>query len=168
MTANFPGGDELSEAFKQAMRLLAGPVTVITAGVGEEARGLTATAVCSVSLAPPTLLVCVNRAGEAHAAIAAVRCFCVNVLADANRGVAEGFAGRLGLAGADKFGTGRWVTLETGAPALEDALVNIDCEVAEAIDAHTHTVFFGRVRTVRIGADGPPLVHYDRAYRRLV
>jgi flavin reductase len=158
----------LVDVFKQAMGRLAGAVTIITAGHGADARGLTATAVCSVSIAPPTLLVCVNRAGEAHKAIAEAGAFCVNILADANRDVADRFAGRVGAFGGDRFADAAWTPLVTGAPALDGALVNIDCTVAEGIEAYTHTVFFGTVAAVRLGTGGAPLVHYDRAYRSIV
>lgn len=158
---------ELVETFKRAMGLLAGAVTVITAGHGEGARGLTATAVCSVSIAPPTLLVCVNRNGDAHRAIAESGAFCVNILAEQNRHVADRFAGRHGVAGPDKFLGADWLALATGAPALGDALVSVDCTIAESVDAYSHTVFFGTVRAVRLGAAQPPLIHFDRAYRSL-
>ncbi|SON53776.1 FMN reductase (NADH) RutF [Hartmannibacter diazotrophicus] len=155
------------EAFKRAMGLMAGAVTVITAGHNGAARGLTATAVCSVSIAPPTLLICVNKFGEAHDAIAGSGHFCVNILSEADRPVADRFAGREGLAGAEKFSGARWISLASGSPALEDALVNIDCKVAEMVEAFTHTVFFGTVLDVRLGETRPPLVHFDRAYRSI-
>ena len=157
----------LVEAFKRAMGLTASAVTVITAGHGTEARGLTATAVASVSIAPPTLLICVNRDGDAHRAIARFGSFCVNVLAEANRPVADRFAGRQGLVGAEKFQDAGWASLVTGAPALEGALVSVDCTLAESVEAYTHTVFFGTVRAVRLGPAEPPLIHFDRAYRSL-
>ncbi len=157
----------LVDLFKAAMGRLAGAVTIITAGHGTAARGLTATAVCSVSIAPPTLLVCVNTAGEAHRAIVEAGSFCVNVLAEENRKIADRFAGRAGAFGDDKFADGRWSRLATGAPALDDALVNVDCRIAEGVSAYTHTVFFGTVAAVRLGTDAPPLVHFARAYRSL-
>ena len=166
-TVPTPENPELVEIFKRAMGLFAGAVTVITAGRNAEARGLTATAVCSVSIAPPTLLVCVNRSGEAGDAIARAGSFCVNILAAENQGVADRFAGRHGLVGAEKFAGESWSSLHTGAPALDGALVNIDCRVAESVEAYTHTVFFGTVMQVRLGSAEAPLVHFDRAYRSL-
>ena len=162
-----PADAELTGAFKHAMGRLAGAVSVITAGRGEDVRGLTATAVCSVSIAPPTLLVCVNRHGEAHHAIARAGAFCVNVLAEHDRPIADRFAGRHGHAGSGKFDAAEWLSLSTGAPALRDALVSIDCTLAESIDAYTHTVFFGTVRAVRLGPAAAPLIHFDRGYRSL-
>lgn len=165
--AGGPADSGLVDLFRAGMGRLAGAVTIITAGHGATARGLTATAVCSVSIGPPTLLVCVNTAGEAHRAILDAGAFCVNVLAEENRAIADRFAGRVGAFADDKFAAGSWSRLATGAPALDGALVNIDCRIAEGVSAYTHTVFFGTVAAVRLGADGPPLVHYERAYRSL-
>lgn len=157
----------LAETFKRGMSLMAGAVTIVTAGRGDGARGLTATAVSSVSVAPPTLLVCVNKAGEAGNAIASAATFCVNILSHENRAIADRFAGRDGLVGQQKFAGARWSEMESGSPALDDALVNIDCRVVDSVGAYTHTVFFGVVLAVRIGKVRQPLVHFDRAYRSL-
>ena len=75
----------LADGFRDAMSLLAGTVAVITAGGGDQRRGLTATAVCSVAVQPPTMLVCVNRYGEAHKAIAESKNYCVNLLSEVAR-----------------------------------------------------------------------------------
>jgi flavin reductase (DIM6/NTAB) family NADH-FMN oxidoreductase RutF len=105
--------------------------------------------------------------GEAHRAILKAGSFCVNVLGDNNQAIADRFAGRGGLAGAEKFTEEGWGTLTTGAPTLFSALVSVDCEVVETVSAHTHTVFFGEVMAVRVGAQTNPLVHFDRKYRDL-
>lgn len=131
--------------FRTAMRELAAGVTIVTAGSDIGRRGLTATAVCSVSADPPTLLVCINRDAEGHAAITASGAFCVNVIAAEHRGLAERFAGRDGARGAERFDRGEWNALVTGAPVLADALAAFDCRVIQATDWGTHTVFLGTV-----------------------
>jgi flavin reductase (DIM6/NTAB) family NADH-FMN oxidoreductase RutF len=149
------------------MSLLAGTVAVITAGSGEHRRGLTATAVCSVAVQPPTMLVCVNRYGEAHRAISEAGSYCVNLLSEMDQPVADSFAGRSGKAGADKFSDAEWIAMQSGAPALASAMVSLDCEVVEAVEAHTHTVFFGAVRAIHRGKGSAPLLHFGRRYRNL-
>ncbi|MFE4833711.1 flavin reductase family protein [Arthrobacter sp. NPDC056691] len=161
----------LTEGFKGAMGLLAGAVTVITTGIGDTRRGLTATAVCSLSVEPPMILVCANRSGEAREMIWKSGFFCVNVLSGDDQDVANGFAGRSGLSGSEKFTVGNWGTIATGAPALKSALVSIDCELSEKLETHTHTVFLGQVAGLNFNAsteDGSPrvpLVYWDRMYR---
>ena len=161
-----PVADELISDFKGAMRRFASSVTIITAGEGDARRGLTATAVSSVTMDPPTLLICVNRFGEAHAAIDAAGAFCVNILSTEEDRAALCFAGQSEQQGAARFDPFTWSLLETGAPALDGALANIDCRVSETVETASHTVYFGRVVGVRL-AEGRPLVHFDREFHKL-
>lgn len=152
----------LVDDFRAAMRRVASSVTVITSGTGNDRRGLTATAVCSLSMTPPSILVCVNRFGEAHEAIQATGAFCVNILADEDQPVAERFAGQ--AFGTEKFDGAPWTVMTSGAPSLESALASIDCLVSEASQTESHTVFFGRVVGVRLNPEKCPLVHFDRQF----
>ncbi len=155
---------DMAGDFRRAMSLLAGGVTVVTSGHGEHRRGLTATAVCSLSMDPPMILACVNCTGAAHEAIEREGVFAVNILSQADQSISDLFAGRGGERGADKFRDDRWTELATRSPVLTDALVAVDCEVAFAIRLRTHTIFIGRVRDVAVGNDRRPLLHYDRQY----
>ncbi|MDQ0513227.1 flavin reductase family protein [Ancylobacter amanitiformis] len=145
--------------FRAAMRELAAGVTIITAGREDGRRGLTATAVCSVSADPPTLLVCVNRSAEGHAAIRESGAFCVNVIAAEHQCLAERFAGRDGARGAERFEHGEWRALATGAPVLADAVAAFDCQVIQAIDAGTHTVFLGAVTATTVSPQRAALLY---------
>lgn len=148
--AKNPGLAEHVDAFKGAMRLLACGVTIITAGKGEARRGVTVSAVCSVTLEPPTLLVCLNRAGETYKAIRDAGSFCVNLLSSEDEAAALCFAGQTERLGADQFVPFSWIALATGAPALQSALANVDCDICDMIDKGTHAVIFGAVRAVRV------------------
>lgn len=159
--------DPLADDFRAAMRKLAATVTIITAGEGEARRGLTATAVCSMSVTPPSMLVCVNRFGAAHRAITDAGAFCVNILADDQRDVALRFAGQTGEAGEDKFAPHGWTQLVTGAPALDGALVNLDCGIASVTETESHSIFIGAVKAIRFGTAPSPLLHFDRQFRSL-
>ena len=156
--------DTLADGFRAAMRQLASTVTLLTAGEGEARRGLTATAVCSLSVTPPSMLICVNRFGEAHEAMTKAGHFCVNILADDQRDLALRFAGQGGSAGAEKFSEAAWSSLSTGAPALDGALVNLDCEIASASPTESHTIFIGHVKAIRFGDSRSPLLHFDRDF----
>lgn len=150
--------------FKQAMRRLAAGVTIVTTRHGQVRGGLTATAVCSLSIEPPQLLVCVNRSAAAHALIAEGENLCVNLLAHKHHSLAARFAGQTGILGADRFDEGRWGQLKTGAPVLEDALASFDCVVSEKVAASTHTIFIGRVVDVHLRANGRPLLYAGGAW----
>lgn len=157
------GAPELVSGFKGAMRRFATGITIITTGEGEARRGLTATAVSSVTMEPPTILVCVNRQGEAHAAIEANGTFCVSILSAGDGEAALCFAGQAELSSAARFSRFSWSTLSSGAPALDGALANVDCSVCDRVETASHTVYFGRVLAVRL-CDGRPLLHFDREF----
>lgn len=133
-----------SAAFKTAMRRVPAPVTVISAAHRGERRGLTATAVCSVSAEPPQLLVCVNKRVQAHDAIGLAGYFGVNYLSHGQADVAHAFSSPSGAPGA-RFETGDWTEGETGAPLLRDALATFECRVVQAVDGGTHTLYIGEI-----------------------
>ena len=159
-----PPADPLVHDFRAAMRQLAATVCVVTAGEGIARRGLTATAVCSLSITPPSMLVCVNRQGAAHRAITESGCFCVNILAADQLDVAHRFAGNTGDAGESKFAAGHWSRLITGAPALDGALINLDCTLSSDVETESHSIFIGHVQQIRFGDVKSPLLHYDRNF----
>jgi flavin reductase (DIM6/NTAB) family NADH-FMN oxidoreductase RutF len=146
------------------MRQLAAGVTLVTTAHGGHRAGLTATAVCSVSAEPPQLLACVNREAEAHSLLLASGCLAVNLLSAEQHLLADRFAGRTGVMGEARFGAGRWTTLTTGAPVLEEALASFDCHIATAQEAGTHTIFIARVVGVALSPGRRPIVYVDGAY----
>lgn len=153
-------------SFRQGMARLAASVTVITTDGPAGRHGLTATATCSVTDTPPTLLVCVNRNAGAHDVILRNGVLCVNLLSDTHESLSGHFGGgRLPLE--ERFAGGEWTTLATGAPALEDAAVSFDCAVSRSAEIGTHTVIFCEVRAMRLRAASPVLVYGDRAYHRV-
>jgi flavin reductase (NADH)/flavin reductase len=137
-----------AESFKSGMRHLAAHVCLITtAGPDGVRRGLTATAVCSVSADPPTLLCCVNRQIAPFAAIRESGIFAVNVLGVEDRELAERFAGE--IQGEARFDTGVWTALATEAPVLESALAVFDCRLTRLEEVATHGILFGEILAVR-------------------
>ncbi|MGH2340165.1 flavin reductase family protein [Segnochrobactraceae bacterium EtOH-i3] len=154
-------------AFRAGMREFAAGVTIITTGAGAERRGLTATAVCSMSIEPPSLVACVQVTAAAHAEIVRSGRFAVNMLAADQEPLARRFAGMTGVHGAERFDEGNWTTLETGVPVLADAVTAFDCVVIAAIDRGTHTLFIGGVKAVRTDAARPSLIHRSAAFTTL-
>ena len=147
------------DGLKHAMQMAPASVAVITTGANiSEANGLTATSICSVSLDPPTILVCVNREASSHQLISESGRFCANYLDRCQKKIADSFA--LPGTGAEKFE-------RAGARArevdnwikLEGSLANIFCEVAQSIEAGTHTIFIGAVKRISIFEDAVPLLY---------
>jgi flavin reductase (DIM6/NTAB) family NADH-FMN oxidoreductase RutF len=141
------------------MRNHAGGVTVITTGSLGERTGLTATAVCSLSDNPPSLVACVNRSASAYCMIKETGSFCVNLLAEDQGNIANCFAGRAGLKRESRFTVGLWTHLVTGAPALVDAVANFDCRLVNEQETNTHAIFIGLVQEVRMNKEAKPLIY---------
>ena len=150
-------------SLRDAMRHVAGGVSVITAGIGDDRTGLTATSAISLSIEPPTMIVCVNRGASSWPVIQKHRHFCVNVLSSAHRDVAERFAGRGGVKGQERYQGSSWTTLATEASVLDDAVAAIDCAVEEFIERHSHAIVIGAVKAVKLNG-GEPLVYGHGRY----
>jgi flavin reductase len=149
--------------FRNGMSRLGSAVKVVTTtGHGGKRYGFTASAVCSVSDTPPTLLVCINRASSCFHAFKDARYFCVNTLMPGHENIADHFGGRIPTE--DRFSLGNWIQGFTGAPVLADASVSFECEFTNAVDEATHRVFFGRVVQIRQHKSEGTLFYHMRRY----
>jgi flavin reductase len=151
--------------FKLGMRSLAGAVNIITCRHEGHAFGMTATAVCSATAEPPTVLACINRSTTTHEAVDKAEIFCVNVLRHEDRELSGLFSGL--QKGESRFREEQWERLFTGAPVLKNALVAFDCRVVNRMVHGTHTVFLGEVQELLIGRKGKPLLYADGQYAKL-
>lgn len=152
-------------SYRAAMARLAGTVHLITTE-GEAGRaGFTASAVCSVSAAPPTLLVCINRASSAYPVFARSDVLCVNTLSARQRDVASVFGGKTGMA--ERFAAANWTRAITDAPVLEDALVSFDCRIVGRTPVGTHDVLFCEIEAIVEGPVDACLIYADRSYHSI-
>jgi len=153
-----------SQSFNSAMRRLAAGVSLITAESEDGVRtGMTATAVCSVSAEPPTLLCCINRRNASYQTITDGRLFAVNVLAFDDRELADQFARP--IPGSQKFAYGLWGHLQTSAPILESALASFDCRLSHHVEVGTHGILFGEIQAVKVRkVASKPLLYAHGAY----
>ncbi|MGO9417938.1 flavin reductase family protein [Roseiarcus sp.] len=149
-----------SGAFRKAMRTLSSGVAIVACGDGERRTGCTVTALSSLSLTPPTLIVCLAKASSTLAGLREAGAFSANLLAARHEGLAQRFSGRGGLHGSRRFDGGEWATLATGAPVLADAIAAFDCLVEEIIERHSHAIVLGAVVSLQEGADEPALAHW--------
>jgi flavin reductase (DIM6/NTAB) family NADH-FMN oxidoreductase RutF len=148
---------------RRVMGHFATGVTVVTTrDVDGKPYGLTANAVCSVSLTPPLLLICVDKSAESHPALQRSRLFAVNVLALDHEDLSRRFA----VSGGDKFVDVPHRAGITGAPLLEGVLATAECRVVAVHDAGDHTIYIGEVEHVD-ATGGDPLLFFRGQYRRL-
>jgi flavin reductase (DIM6/NTAB) family NADH-FMN oxidoreductase RutF len=151
-----------SDEFRDVISNFASGVTIVT--VMHEGRrfGTTASAVTSLSLEPPMLLICMNKQSETGRAVAAAGRFAVNILGANQADLAERFAQK----GGDKFAgvpttPGKW-----GEPLFVDALATLECRVAEETAGGTHYVFIAEVESGSASA-GTPLAYFRGQFGRL-
>jgi flavin reductase len=151
--------------FRDAMARLGAAVNIITTDGPAGRGGFTASAVCSVTDDPPTLLVCMNRNATAAPRLKANGTVCVNVVAASQKQAAMVFAGVTGCPMEERFEAGSWTILATGAPALDGAVESFDCRVVEIIEKGTHAVIFAEVEAIRFGHMAEAgLIYFDRDY----
>ncbi|KAB2684375.1 flavin reductase [Brucella tritici] len=149
-------------AFRNGMSRLGSAVSVVTTLSGGHRHGFTASAVCSVSDTPATLLVCINRASSTFPAFATASHFCVNTLMSGQEEIADIFGGKRPVV--DRFSVGQWKEGHAGIPVLADASVSFQCELADAVDQATHRVLFGRVIDMRENMEKATLLYCMRRY----
>lgn len=155
----------LADDFRLAMRRLAGGVCVITSLSQGTRLGITATAVCSLSADPPSVLVCVNRRSSLCTALAPGQPFCVNVLSGDQVEIANIFGSN--RAQPERFAGGAWDAFDDGIPFLTDAQCSIRCHVDGSLDYGSHTVFIGKVGMIRVSDRFQPLIYGNGAYHHL-
>lgn len=151
--------------FRNAMSLLTTAVNVITTEGPSGCHGFTASAVCSVTDTPPTLLVCMNQMARSHAHFIENKILSVNVLGAQHEPISNAFASK--LSSEERFKQGSWTQLATGAPILEDALVSFDCEIEHIQEVGTHSIFMCRVVAIKQGQQEDSLVYFNRSYHQV-
>jgi len=153
------------DLFRGTLSSWASGVTVVTSRRGEDVRGMTASAVCSVSLDPPLVLVCVDRSAIMHDFVQNSGIFALNILAREQEDVSRACATRK-VEESRRLAGIPYHTEITGSPVLDGAIAFLDCRVENAHDGGDHTIFVGRVEAA--GArDGEPLLYFRGAYREL-
>lgn len=152
---------KLAQDFRQAMRRVASTVSVITICVEGQPMGITATAMSSLALDPPSLLVCIHRSAFMHGRMTDVSHFGVNVLHRDQEHLAQMFADR--NLRELRFASG-WHLDAAGPPRLPDAQASILCRRIDHHPFGTHSIFIGVVEDVIVRDDVHPLVYVDGRY----
>lgn len=151
--------------FKNAMALLTSSVNIVTTAGMSGRFGFTASAVCSVTDTPATLLVCMNTSSRSHTHFIENKILCVNVLSAQHEAISNIFASKLETE--ERFKQGSWTKLETGSPVLKDALVSFDCQIEQIQEVGTHSIFICKVVAIKQSTQDQGLVYFNRAYHQV-
>lgn len=153
----------LSEAdYRDVVGRFASGVTVVTASMGGSDFGATASAVASLSVDPPMLVVCLNRASATANAAQSAGAFAVNILGEDQADMAVRFAHRQ----PDKFASLSVGRARNGAPLLLDALATMECRIVDKVEGGTHWVFLAAVDHA-VAQPGSPLAYFRGQFGRL-
>src|SRR5262245_44673085 len=116
-------------------------VTVVTTRLGDELFGMTASAVASLSLDPPLVLIAVDKNAQIYKPIKDAGFFALNILSAEQEHLSRRFATR----GPKEFGDLALSTAVTGAPLLEGSLAYVDCRVHDVLPGGDHDIFAGLI-----------------------
>ena len=151
------------EEFRNALRHWASGVTVITTkDLAGNLHGVTVSAFSSVSLAPPLVLICLDKRAGSHHAFVESGQFVVNILGEGQQHISHQFASKL----PDKFADVEFSQTVTGLPLLEGALANLECRLVHSYKGGDHTIFIGEIEDTVV-REGSPLIYYHGQYRSL-
>jgi flavin reductase (DIM6/NTAB) family NADH-FMN oxidoreductase RutF len=149
------------DRFRDVMGRFATGVTVVTATAPEGPVGMTANAVCSLSLDPLLLLVCFDNEARTLPVVRETGRFGVNVLRAGQQDLARLFASK--TPESEKF-AGVPHTVHDGIPVIEDVLAWVGCRLERLIPGGDHTIGIGAVEAAEAG-DGAPLLWFRGSYR---
>jgi flavin reductase len=153
--------------FRAAMARVGAAVNIIVTDGVAGLHGMTASAVCSVSDTPPTLLICVNRSSRMHKALVENGRLSVNVLTGGQQDLSAAFSNK-NIDIAARFAAAQWSDCGHGVPALVGALASFGCTITASMEVGTHSIFVCAVEHLCVGDDGAPgLVYFTRAYHQV-
>ncbi|RBY78869.1 flavin reductase [Geodermatophilus sp. TF02-6] len=143
-----------TDLLKQVNRRFVTGVTVVTAMDGDVPKGLAVNAFASVSLEPPTVMVCVQRTSSTHDCLFRADHLAINILSVDQLDVVNRFA----VKSDDKFSGLDWRPAPNGSPLLDRSSAQMEVEIRERLQASTHTVFICRVVEAAV-TDRTPMVY---------
>jgi len=159
--------NNLQEQFKSGMQLLASTVTIISTNHNGKRAGLAATAVSSLTVDPPQLLVCINQSSRTYEQIKESQHFVVNLVPDTLTDIVNVFSSNMDQE--EKFQTaGNWRKNQKGQPVLSQALASFSCKVSEQVTSSSHAVFFGLVEEIQTDETRSPLIYARQKFSKLI
>jgi flavin reductase (DIM6/NTAB) family NADH-FMN oxidoreductase RutF len=154
-----------AHTFRAVLGRFATGVTVVTARDDEgHDHGMTVSAFCSVSLEPPLVLTCLDRAATLLPRLAQGATIAVNVLSSTQEALSRRFASEVD----DRFDGVGYTRGPRGSPLLDEALASLECRIESLVDAGDHVIVIGRVEHTHVIEDAEPLLYYRSGYGRLV
>jgi flavin reductase ActVB len=151
------------DEFRAALSRFASGVTVVTTiDASGRRHGITVSSFCSVSLEPPLVLICIEKATASHYAFGESLSFVVNVLRLGQEALSEKFASQAD----DKFDGVEFTSSASGIPILAGCLATLECSIEKVLDGGDHSIFLAEVRSARV-SEGEPLLYFHGDYHAM-
>ena len=152
------------DLFRSALgRFASGVAVVTTADANRRPHGMTVNAFCSVSLAPPLVLMCIDRQASMYSVLRETGHFVVNVLSSTQEAISRRFAD---VEDGERFDGIGYQAARRGAAILDDVITYLECDLIRCDDVGDHGIFVGEVEHAVI-LEGAPLLYYRSGYARL-
>ena len=150
--------------FRDAMASLSAAVNIVTTSGPAGRCGITATAVCSVTDTPPSLMVCINRNSAMNPVFQENGRLCVNVLNHEQEMMARHFAGMTDVSMEERFLLEEWQTGVLGQPMLRHALASLEGEVTQVQSIGTHQMYLVEIKQITLSDGGHGLIYFKRNF----
>lgn len=150
--------------FRDAMASLSAAVNIVTTDGPAGRCGITATAVCSVTDSPPTLMVCINRNSAMNPVFQENGTLCVNVLNHQQEQMARHFAGMTDVSMEARFRLESWQQGPLGQPVLCDTLASLEGEIMQVQSIGTHQVYLVEIKQIILSEQGHGLIYFKRHF----
>ena len=158
--------DGSTAAFREVMRGFPTGVTVVGSAYDGKKRGMTVNSFTSVSLNPPTVLICIMKESGCHSIIGKSGVFSVSVLAEDQSELSSKFADH------DEVDVHRFLGVDhhvgdMGVPLVDGAVAELECAVEDRLSTGDHTVFVGKVMSAKVTSGKAPLVFHRSQYAKV-
>lgn len=160
---------ELAGDFRSCLRTVGASVALIATQRGAARFGMTATAIMSVSMDPPSLVVGINRAASIYEPLLETGAFAVNYLPGECEALARDFSA---ATPAQRFSFGNWQARRlpldhlscSSLPYLVEAQATIYCSVIDVHGVGTHGLILGKVLEIQNRDEGCSLLYCRGSY----
>lgn len=157
------GESKNSDKFKAAMRKYGYSVSVVSNMTDENKKNaITISSFTSISVLPPSILICINKSSKIHNSLSLNSFFCVNLLNDKQKNIAELCSNPNKYS--ERFENNMWT--DKNPPKLKNALAHLVCKVEKVIDYNTHSIITGSVQESNFSKSNNPLLYLNQEYVR--
>ena len=152
----------IQDNFRLAMRRYIYSVSIMSnKDDNGNSNAITVSSVTSISMDPPSLLICINKSSRIHETLQIGSKFCINLLKKDQEELSNICSDEESYE--ERFNNENWDTEEI--PFLSNAQANIFCKVDKLTSYHTHTIVVGLVENANHTNEISTLTYVDGKYK---